>query len=580
MKRFLLFLSLPLTLLVTGYCVNSRGSLSAAPFARQRPITLTDVTAASGVRFTHRHGGSGRHYYVETMGGGGAFLDVDGDGWLDIFLLQGAPLPGTKSSSPLWPALYRNNQNGTFTDVTHGSGLDIQMYGMGAAVGDYDNDERPDLFVTSLGSNQLFHNEGGGKFRDVSRRAGVKGRDLSTSAAWLDFDRDGWLDLFVCRYMDYDLKTNPLCKDEQRRSAYCSPYVYKGTHSLLYRNNRDGTFTDVTRKSGIGSAIGRSLGVACADFDADGEIDIFVANDLSPNFLFMNNGDGSFREEGAMAAVSHGESGTAYAGMGADCADYKNDGRIGLLVTNFENEPISVFANNGDGTFSNESYPSGVGTPSLPFLKWGCQFVDLDLDGFLDLFIANGHVDDHADERRGQDNRDAGGGYAQPCQVFRNDRNGTFSDISGKCGPFFSRRQVARGAAFGDFDNDGDPDVLLACNNQPAILLSNDTPHGGNWVRLRLTGSGCNRDGLGARVRVTAGSTTQTRYVRSGTSYLSDHDRRLLFGIGASPSAAVEIRWPCGTLQTLHAPAGESRIIRESRCRLHRRAAGREGDQP
>jgi enediyne biosynthesis protein E4 len=444
----------------------------------------------------------------------------------------------------------------------------VERYGMGVAVGDYDNDGRPDLYLTALKGNRLYQNQGNGRFRDVTRRAGVGGRDLSTSPAWLDYDGDGRLDLFVCRYMDYDLATNPRCRDHRQRLAYCSPNVYQGTHSLLYRNNGDGTFTDVTRKSRIQRSVGRSLGVACADFDRNGMIDLFVSNDLSPNFLFLNNGDGTFREEAGMAGVSHGDDGVARAGMGVDCADYKNDGRMGAAVMNFEKEPISLFANNGDGTFTNESYPSGIGTPSLPYLKWGCQFVDLDLDGWQDLFVTAGHVDDHADESP------QSLGYAQPCEVLHN-RGGRFSDISRECGPFFSRRQVARGAAFGDYDNDGDTDALIACNDQPVILLRNDSPRSGGWIRVSLQGRGCNRDALGARVRVTAGGTTQMRFHRSGTSYLADHDRRLLFGIGQSPDATVEVRWPCGATQSLRVRAGETMTIQEKGCRVHSRTARR-----
>jgi hypothetical protein len=581
MNRLPLLAILSLILGLVAYRARSSANLAAAPAlgSERPPILMTDVTQASGIHFSHCHGGSGRHYYVETMTGGCAFLDADGDGWLDAFLVQGAPLPGYKASRPLWPALYHNNRDGTFTDVTRSSGLAVQIYGMGAAVGDTDNDGRPDLYLTALGGNHLFHNEGGGRFQDVTRSAGVAGKDLSTSAAWVDYDQDGRLDLFVCRYMDYALTKNPRCQDERGRSAYCSPHVYTGTHCLLYHNNGDGSFTDVTQKSGIGRATGRSLGVACADFDDDGRIDLYVANDLSPNFLFLNNGDGTFREEAATAGLSHGENGIAFAGMGVDCGDYRNDGRMGLLVTNFQNEPISLYRNNGDGTFDNESFSSGVGTPSLPYLKWGCHFADLDLDGFQDLFVANGHVDDHADERGNPL------GYAQPCQVFRNEGNGIFSDVSLRSGRFFSQRQVARGAAFGDADNDGDIDVLIACNNQPAILLRNDSPRRSHWIRLALVGRGCNRDALGARVRVRAGGITQTQTVRSGTSYLADHDRRLLFGIGESRQANVEIRWPCGALQTLEAPAGATATIRESRCRiaglrLHPSQAIHHGSQP
>jgi hypothetical protein len=550
-------------LLVVGLRLRGAWRAGAVPAP---PVLLTDVTARSGVRFLHRNGSCGRHYYPEALGAGCAMLDYDGDGWLDLFLVQGAPLPGFRASGPLWPALYRNNRDGTFTDVTQAAGLAHEFYGIGVAVGDYDNDGHPDLFVTALGGNHLFHDEGGQFYRDVTRQAGVAGRDLCTSAAWLDYDGEGRLDLFVCRYMDYSVATNRQCHDDRGRSAYCLPDVYEGTPSLLYRNSGDGTFTDVTTRSGIGRATGRALGVVSADFDGDGRPDIFVACDLMPNLLFLNQGGGRFREQAAAAGVSHGDSAVAYAGMGVDCGDYDGDGRPDLVVTNFQNEPVSLFRNNGDGTFTNESYHSGVGAPTLPYVKWGCRLVDLNMDGSPDLFIASGHVDDHHEARGSSP------GYPQPCQLLLNDGAGNFTDVSARCGSFFQRRQVARGAAFGDWDNDGAPDVLVTVDNGPAVLLRNDTPRRGNWIRVALQGDRCNRDGLGARVQASAGGRVQTQFVRSGTSYLADHDRRLLFGIGAAPAAEVSVRWPCGSLQRLEVAAGRSVVVRESGCRV--RGAG------
>ncbi len=360
------------------------------------PIRLTDATRASGVRFVHSNGGSGRHHYVETLGGGAAFLDCDGDNRLDLLLLQGQPLPGAYASRLLRSALYRNRGDGTFVNVTAGSGLDIPVYGLGAAVGDYDNDGRPDLYITALGGNRLFHNQGGGRFRDVSRRAGTAGSDLCASAAWVDYDHDGWLDLFVCRYVEYSVKREPRCVSERGRSAYCGPGDFRRTHSLLYRNNGDGTFTDVSRPSGVSRPAGNALGVACADYDGDGRVDLFVANDLSPNHLFLSNGNGTFREEAVARGVAYGHAGLAYAGMGVDCGDYDGDSRQDIVVTNYALEPVSVFRNNEHGTFENASYPSGVGHATFPYLGWGCGLVDLDLDGRQDLFVANGHVLDHA----------------------------------------------------------------------------------------------------------------------------------------------------------------------------------------
>lgn len=521
---------------------------------------MTDVTASAKLQFTHRHGGSGRHYYVETMSGGCAFFDYDGDGWQDIFLPQGGVLPGYKSATPLRSALYHNNQNGTFTNVTKCSGLDIEMYALAPAVGDYDNDGKPDLFVTALGGNRLFHNLGGGKFQDVTQKTIFAGTDLSFSAAWLDYDRDGWLDLFVCRYTDYSIKSDKACKDANGKLGYCHPTAYKATSSRLYHNKRDGTFADVTQQSGILEKTGRSLGVACADYNEDGWTDIYVTNDMSLNYLFMNNGNGTFSEEAIRAGVAMGPTTLAFAGMGVDCGDYTNEGRQGLVVTNFDNEPISLYRNTGTGSFMFESDTSGMGAAGYRYLKWGVRFVDLDLDGWQDLFVVNGHVLDQADKMKNT------AGYAQPCQVFHSE--GGFRDISAQSGSFFSRRQVGRGAAFGDYDNDGDTDILIACNNQPAILLRNDSSHQNGWIRLALQGKGCNRDALGARVQVSANSLKQTQYVRSGTSYLADHDRRLLFGIGQEKQAQVEVRWPCGNVQTLNVQAGKTQAIQEIGCKL------------
>jgi enediyne biosynthesis protein E4 len=552
-------------LVLTNGCSKEPAATVSPPglaFSKPVGIHFTDVTKAAGVDFRHVHGGSGRRYYIETMSAGCAFLDFDGDGWLDILLLQGAPLPGYDSSERLTPVLYRNNRDGTFSDVTSGSGLDEQFYAISVAVGDYDNDGLPDLYITALGGNRLFHNEGGGRFRDVTAQAGVAGKDLSTGAAWVDFDHDGLLDLFVCRYMDYSVESDPLCRDALGRPAYCSPHVYEPTHSLLYRNNGDGTFSDVTASSGIGSVAGRSFGAICADFNDDGWIDIYVANDLTPNFLFLNNGDGTFREHGAFAGVAYGEHGIARAGMGVDCGDYDNDGRMDLFVTNFENEPNSLFRNEGAGWFVEQSYQSRITQFTLPYVGWGCRFVDLDLDGFQDLFVANGHVNDYADENS------SGPGYAQPCLVLHNQGNGTFADISHLAGSFFSRRLVARGVAFGDYDNDGRMDVLIACNNSSPVLLRNTTANAGNWIRLLLIGNQCNRDALGASVRARTASVTQIQYVRSGGSCLADHDRRLLFGLGEADRVAVEIRWPCGALQQLDLRAGQSEIVEEKGCHL------------
>lgn len=565
MNRHSFYTSLGACLIIFSSCSDQAGRKTgqdSIPTDLPNPndgIRFVDVTQSVGIHFRHSNGGNGRHYYIETMSGGGAFLDYDGDGWLDILLLQGTPLPGSEKKARLTPALYHNRHGRAFEEATAGSGLDREFYGMGVAVGDYDNDGRPDLYLTALGGNRLFHNKGGGRFAEVTEEAGVASADLSTGATWVDYDLDGRLDLFVCRYMDYALNTDPHCRDPRDRPAYCTPRVFAPTHCLLYHNEGNGRFTDATQTSGIGNVAGRAFGVACADYNGDGWIDLYVTNDLTPNFLFLNNGDGTFEEAAALAGVAYGEHGVARAGMGVDCADYDNDGWIDLLVTNFENEPNSLFHNQG-GLFGEQSHLSGLGAASLPYVGWGCRLIDLNRDGFQDIFVANGHVNEYADGDA------TGSGYAQPCLVLLNQKDGAFTDITASCGSFFSRRLVARGTAFGDYDNDGDLDVLIACNNSAPVLLRNDSASHGQSIQVGLVGNGCNRDALGAIVRVRTGSQSQVQYVRSGGSCLADHDRRLVFGLGNAEVAAVEIQWPCGSVQRLNAPAGSSLRVHEKAC--------------
>lgn len=565
-------------------------------------ITFTDVTVASGVRFRYFNGGSGAHYYPEQFGGGAAFLDYNNDGWLDVFFVQGAPMPGYTGAHPAGNVLYRNNRDGTFTDVTEQAGLSDRRYGLGVAAADYDNDGDTDLFVTNLQGNALFRNDGHGRFTDVTVKARVSAPAMSTSAAFLDYNNDGWLDLFVARYTNYSFdddvrcidptsvahpvlfaerRSDPLPPDPNPRFAYCGPPAYEGTSSRLYRNNKDGTFTDVSGPSGIAKGVARGLGVAVADFNQDGQPDIFVASDMSPNLLFMNAGNGTFREQALTAGVALGMSGKAYAGMGVDAADYDNDGDIDLFITNYENEPSSLYRNNGNGTFADASLSSGIGRYSLPLMKWGGRFVDLDLDGHLDLLVLNGHVNDYLDKRDPKSGLAPGRvshareGYAQRAQIYRNNgAYGIFTDASWTAGAYFLEKHVGRGAAFGDFDNDGDWDVVAVNNNEPAALLRNDTARLGQWARLDLHGRGCNRDAIGARVTLKSGGVTQTRYVTSGGSFLSDHDRRLLFGLpGAAGDVTAEIRWPCGSTERITVKPGTSVRVDEMNCLLTKKAA-------
>jgi tetratricopeptide (TPR) repeat protein len=526
------------------------------------PLSFVDITSRAGLSFVHWHGGTGRHFYIETMVAGCAFLDYDADGWLDVFLVQGGALPGFPSPQTHTHALYRNMGNGTFVDVTVVSGIALKHYGIGCCLGDYDNDGDTDLFVTGLDKNLLLQNNGDGTFAnnvEDHRLNAVAG--MSMSPAFVDFDHDGNLDLIVCRYTNYDMETDPVCRNEAGQPAYCAPDVFSGTHSAALLNTGDGSFADVSESAGITSADARAMGLATADFNDDGRMDLYLTSDLIPNRMFLQQQESVFEELGAFHGAAYGSDGGVLSGMGVDCGDYDNDGRIDLVVNNFANEPSTLYRSHGDGIFEESSMASGLAQASLPYVCWGVQFVDFDLDGWQDLFIVCGHVDDHAQGRQ------PGQSYAQPCLLLRN-QGGTFVDVSRTSGAFFSDKQVGRGASFGDVDNDGDVDVLIACNNGPAKLVRNDTPTSCGHVSIRLVGKQCNRDALGCRVRVRAEEMhQQTKWVKSGTSYLSDHDRRLVFGIGHAPEATVEVLWPCGNVQRSVAVANETTtIVENDRC--------------
>lgn len=546
------------------------------PLPVRTSIRMTDVTAAANIQFVHVSGGTGRYYYVESVGPGSCFLDYDTDGWLDIFLVQGGPLP-VGSAAPPSDLLYRNNRDGTFRDVTREAGVVDRRYGLGCAAADYDNDGDPDLFVTNLDGSVLYRNDKG-RFVDGTRRSGVSPPPLATSAAFVDADHDGWLDLFVARYMDYSIETDKPCK-AGAEYIICSPLVYPSSPNRLYRNNRNGTFSDVSGASGIAARTNHGFGIATADFNEDGRIDVFVSSDQVPNLLFLGQADGTFRDTAAAAGVAVASTGQALAGMGVDLGDYDRDGLPDLFITNFEYQENLLYRNRGDGSFADESRSSGVEQISRFFLGWGARFVDLDTDGREEIFVVNGHVDDRA-ERRFKGISDAQRasmpqqGHAQRAQVYMNLGNGRFVDGSFAAGEFFMRRQVGRGAAFGDYDNDGDVDALIAANNGPAILLRNDSTPTAPWARLELRGAGDNRDGIGARVRVTAGGITQTLFVRSGGSYLSDHDRRVLFALPGGGPGEVQIRWPCGATQMLTVRAGQALVVQEQGCRLPAKGRG------
>jgi hypothetical protein len=476
------------------------------------------------------------------MGSGAAFFDADGDDWPDILLLN------SKDWSPRgrrsFPALYRNNGNGTFTDITAGSGLNVEMYAMGVAAGDYDNDGRQDLYLTALEGDRLFHNEGGGKFRDATKASGIQNADFGTSAAWLDYDKDGRADLFVANYVQWTAKGDLWCSLDGATKSYCTPESYKGTSSKLYRNLGDGRFQDVTRKAGLADPTSKSLGVTVFDYNGDGWSDIFVANDTQPNKLYRNKGDGTFAEEGVAAGVAFGEDGVARGAMGVDAADYDGSGRPHLLIGNFSNQMLGLYHNEGGGLFVDEAPRSTVGRASLLSLAFAVFFFDYDLDGRLDIFAANGHIDEEIGRVQPRIQ------YRQPPLLFRNTGKGRFTNVSTGVGAAFQRSIVARGSAYADYDRDGDLDILLTTNHGPAYLLRNEEGNANNWINVRLTGSKTNRSALGAAVRVESASGKQWRTVHSGSSYCSQSDLALTFGIGKDAViTAIEIFWPSGVHQ-------------------------------
>ena len=518
-------------------------------------VRFTDITEAVGVDFPHANSATTQKYLIETMGGGVALLDYDNDGRLDIFLTNGARIDDPmapdrrpdKSEPRFWNRLYRQREDGTFVDVTERTGLTgaaQNRYGMGAAVGDYDNDGFPDLYVTNDGANTLYRNNGDGTFADVTARAGVAGGDWSASAGFFDYDNDGDLDLYVTRYVNWSYANNRYCGEKKPGGrAYCHPDNYDGVTDLLYRNNGDGTFTDVSAAAGIAEPNGKGLGVAFADYDDDGFMDVYVANDSVQSFLFQNNGDGTFTEVGLLAGVGFNEDGKTFAGMGVDFADYDNDSRPDLIVTDLSNERYRVFRQNEDRSFRDATNPSGVGGATMLFSGWSTRFFDYDNDGWKDVFVAQGHVMDTIAQTSPNLS------YLQPPLLLRND-GGRFVRV--QPGEVFSQDRAGRGAAFGDLDNDGDMDVVVSNVGEPAQVLRNDGGNGRNWLGIRTVGTRSNRDGIGCRVTVVSASgLTQHFTVSTAVGYLSASDKRLLVGLGADPAAArVEIRWPSGIVQT------------------------------
>ena len=501
---------------------------------------LTDVTSQAGVRFQHNSGAFGGKFLPETLGSGCAFFDYDRDGWQDILLINGADWPGHRRSRTTL-RLYHNNGNGTFTDVTSRAGLDVELYGMGVAVGDYNNDGFLDLLITCVGQNRLFRNTGKGSFVDVTNASGLGKREgFSTSALWFDYDRDGLLDLFVCNYVKWSPEHDVFCSLDGKHKSYCTPEAYRGETCWLFHNRGNGTFEDVTASSGIFDSSSKSLGVALCDENHDGWPDLLVANDTQPNKLYRNQHDGTFKDAAVEAGLAFSNEGRARAGMGVDIADFDNSGTPGVAITNFDNEMIGLYRLSGK-SFEDIATQAGVGVASRNSLGFGCAFLDVNLDGWLDFVVANGHIDETVRNIRGNV------GYAQPPQLFLNNGKGSFRDVATEVGGGFDQPKVGRGLAFSDFDRDGDLDLLISTNNGPAYLYRNDQLTGNRSIRFQLVGTKSNRDAIGAIVRASSGGLTQSRMVKGGSSYLSQSELPVTFGLEKQDHIErVVIEWPSG----------------------------------
>jgi enediyne biosynthesis protein E4 len=527
------------------------------------PIEFTDVTNQAGIRFKHNSGAFGKKYLPETLGNGCAFLDYDNDGWQDVLIVNSSDWPEHKTAKSLL-ALYHNNQDGTFTDVTRQARLATEMYGVGVAIADYDNDGNDDIYITCVGPNHLFRNLGNGKFADVTRRSGVGDPGFSTSAVWFDYDNDGKLDLFVANYVEWTVETDQLCSLDGKNKSYCTPQSYKGQSSTLFRNNGNGTFSNVTQAAGLLDPTSKSLGIALLDYNGDGRMDLFVANDTEPNKLYKNNGNGTFSDDAVAAGVAFSESGTARAGMGTDAADFDGSSRQGIVVGNFTNESMALYRNDGTGLFTDEAPNSGIGKMSAQSLTFAVFFFDYDLDGLLDVFAANGHVSD--DISVVQPNVK----YAQPPHLFRNKGKMKFEEVTAKVGRALQRAIVGRGAAYGDFDNDGDLDLLITSNNGPARLLRNENSNQNDLLRVRLAGSRSNRDGIGAKVTLkTSKGVKLFSMVKTGSSYCSQSELPVTFGLGAPEEGrtlSLEIVWPSGQKDTVNdVKPNQSIVVQEAK---------------
>jgi hypothetical protein len=523
----------------------SRGQSNLTGPSSREPLFVEVPPSSSGIEWVHDNAISPEHYLPETLGPGCAFLDYDNDGWMDIYLVNSGPCDFWKPAKPIRNALYKNNRDGTFTDVTEKAGVCGGTFGMGVAVGDFDNDGWPDILVTAYGKCILYKNNGNGTFSDITAKSGLATPGWTTSAVWFDYDNDGRLDLFLCSFVDYSSAHKFECGDNKLgKHYYCIPRVFNGTASFLYHNNGDGTFTDVTKGTDIAKSIGKGLGVVATDINNDGLMDLFVANDTVQNWLYVNRGPGpngtwKWEEIALQAEVAFSENGQPRSGMGVDAADLNGDGWQDLFVANVDQEMFSVYRNNKDETFRDVSHLDGVAQATRLLSGWGLKYFDYDNDGAVDLFLANGHPDDMIDHYSSQVR------YKEPLLLFHQRADGKFDNVSSQGGPTFQNGYAARGLAVGDFNNDGALDVLIANNGGPPLLLKNNAGTGNNWVGLKLEGVTCNRDAIGAKIYWTAEGKKRFRLKNNGGSYLSSHDLREVLGVGkATAIEEIQIHWP------------------------------------
>ena len=549
MNRFLICVFL----LILACCKQEQKTTESPPSApiapaksETFPLEFKNITNQAGISFIHNNGAFGKKYLPESMGSGCAFLDYNNDGWQDILLINSMDWPSNKRKST-FSALYKNNQNGTFSDVTQQAGLAVETYGMGTTIGDYDNDGDSDIYISSLGPDLLFRNNGDGTFSDVTKQAGLGSPDFGTSSTWFDYDKDGNLDLFVTNYVKWTIENDLFCTLDGTNKSYCTPESYKGASSRLYRNNGNGTFLDTTKTAGLLDDVSKALGVVVLDYDLDTWPDLFVANDTQPNKLYHNNGNGKFKEMAMMAGVAYGETGIPRAGMGVDAADYDDSGYPSLIIGNFSNEMMALYHNEGTGLFIDEAPATTVGQATLLKLTFGAFFFDFDLDGYSDILGANGHVHDDINVVQQQVT------YAQSPHLFRNLGQKRFEEVTKKVGKDFSQPIVARGAAYGDIDNDGDLDVLISTNAGPAHLFRNDGGNKNNYIRFKTTASKSNRDGIGAKIVVHLNDGTKKwQQVKTGASYCSQNELIVTFGLGSNKQVKlVEVFWPGGSTQKL-----------------------------